>query len=134
VRGLGLKSFVEWMDYCRSPAKPTDIPSNPGLTYAEGSWAGFGDWLGTGTVASRFRQYRSFKKARTFVRGLKLKTQSEWSDYCKSDRKPGDIPAAPGWVYANDGWAGYGDWLGYTRKRQKPLRRDVDQKKSHTSP
>ena len=54
-----------------------------------------GDWLGTGTVATHLRQYRSFKEARAFVRGLGLKSEAEWRDYCKSGKKPDDIPANP---------------------------------------
>ena len=62
---------------------------------------------------SRFKDgYRSFKKARAFVRGLGLKSIREWRDYTKSGKKPDDIPVAPQKVYANDGWAGWNDWLG----------------------
>ena len=71
-----------------------------------------GDWLGTGTVAHRLRQYRSFKEARAFVRSLGLKSGTEWRDYCKSGKKPDDIPANPNKTYAEDGWVGMGDWLG----------------------
>lgn len=56
-------------------------------------------------------RYRSFKNARVFVRGLKLKSVAEWRNYVKSGMKPDDIPNAPHYVYANDGWAGWGDWL-----------------------
>jgi hypothetical protein len=58
------------------------------------------------------RRYRSFKKARAFARGLGLKSEREWYDYINSGLAPGDIPAAPHHVYANDGWAGWVDWLG----------------------
>ena len=57
------------------------------------------------------RRYRTFKKARAFVRGLGLKSESEWCDYIKSDMRPDDIPVAPHHIYANDGWAGWNDWL-----------------------
>ncbi len=50
-------------------------------------------------------------KARAFVRRLGLISQREWSAYCKSGKKPKDIPQAPNEVYANDGWVGLGDWL-----------------------
>lgn len=60
------------------------------------------------------RRYRSFKKARAFVRGLKLKSESEWLDYTKSGMRPDDIPIEPNNVYENDGWAGWSDWLGAT--------------------
>lgn len=56
--------------------------------------------------------YQSFKKARAFVRSLGLKSMRKWDDYTKSGMKPDNIPAAPQEVYANDGWAGWNDWLG----------------------
>ena len=55
--------------------------------------------------------YLSFKKARAFVRGLELKSLREWRDYAKLGRKPDDIPVAPHGVYANDGSAGWINWL-----------------------
>jgi superfamily II DNA or RNA helicase len=112
VHGLGLKSGAEWKEYCNSGKKPADIPATPGHCYANDGWAGIGDWLGTGVIAARFRQYRSFKEARTFARGLKLKSNIEWSGYCKLNKKPHDIPAHPRGVYLNAGWSGWGDWLG----------------------
>jgi len=71
-----------------------------------------GDWLGTGTVAARLREYRPFKKARAFVRSLNLKNRDEWRTYVKSGKLPVDIPATPNQVYKDKGWAGMGDWLG----------------------
>ena len=111
VRRLGLKSEIEWREYCKSGKKPADIPAMPIKVYAEDGWVGYGDWLGTGTIAAQLRQYRSFKKARAFARNLGLKSQSEWWEYCKSGKKPADIPNTPRVVYAKDGWAGDGDWL-----------------------
>ena len=49
------------------------------------------------------------------MRGLGLKSADEWRAYCKSGKKPDDIPADPNQTYAKAGWAGYGDWLGYER-------------------
>jgi hypothetical protein len=109
VRRLGLRSRTEWLRYCRSAKRPADIPSRPERTYGNDGWAGIGDWLGTGRVARGKR--RTFKKARAYARSLKLKSVTEWFDYCRSDRKPADIPSNANSVYANDGWAGWGDWL-----------------------
>jgi hypothetical protein len=61
---------------------------------------------------SRRKGYRSFKRARAFARGLGLKSVGEWRSYTKSCMRPGDIPVAPQHIYANDGWAGWNDWLG----------------------
>ena len=117
VRRLGLKSQHEWRDFVKSGRKPDDIPAAPQFAYADHGWAGYGDWLGTGTVATFLRQYRSFKKARAFVRRLGLKSHAEWRNYCKSGKKPNDIPADPNKVYGEDGWSGWGDWLGNERER-----------------
>ena len=119
VRCLGLKSVAEWRAYSKSGKKPDDIPAKPDNTYAKDGWAGTGDWLGTGTLATYLRQYWSFKKARAFVRGLGLKSRDEWREYCKSGKKPADIPNAPQKVYAKAGWAGDGDWLGYATQHSR---------------
>ena len=109
------KSRAEWREYSKSGKRPVDIPANPNAVYAE--WAGIGDWLGTDTVPSYLRQYRSFKEARAFVHRLGLKSEHEWRKYKSAGKKPTDIPAGPDRVYAKDGWSGWGDWLGTGRRR-----------------
>ena len=113
VRGLNLKSNPEWRDYCGSGKRPVDIPANPDSVYADSGWISWGDWLGTGTVYKG--DWRPFKKARAFARGLGLKSQAEWNDHWRSQRRPDDIPAYPNEIYVDDGWAGWGDWLGTGR-------------------
>ena len=119
---LNLTGVSEWRAYCKGKMPhlkqlPTDIPSTPDNTYAAKGWAGFGDWLGTGTIASHLMDYRSFAEARAFARNLKLKSGFEWRAFCRGEmphlgRLPSDIPAKPDNTYANKGWAGMGDWLG----------------------
>jgi superfamily II DNA or RNA helicase len=112
VHGLGLKSVPEWWVYCKSGKKPPDIPTNPHVVYADHGWVSMGDWLGTHRVATHRRRYLPFKKARSYVHGLMLKSQAEWRTYCKSGNIPDDIPANPWHVYAGQGWVDLGDWLG----------------------
>jgi hypothetical protein len=122
VHKLKLKSRTEWEQFCHGKLPilgklPSDIPIAPNNTYAAKGWNGMGDWLGTGTVAPRFRNYRSFDDARAFVRTLKLKGNTEWRLYCKGEMPnlgvlPKDIPAAPDRIYLRKGWIGYGDWIG----------------------
>jgi superfamily II DNA or RNA helicase len=45
VHKLGLKSAVEWMEFCKSGNKPADIPSDPYGVYKD-EWISFVDWLG----------------------------------------------------------------------------------------
>ena len=112
VRGLNLRNSAEWRKYSKSSKKPVDIPTNPNVVYKNKGWIDMGDWLGTGYVACKNRNYRPFEKAWTFVRKLKLRNQPEWYKYSKSSKKPVDIPANPNVVYKNKGWINIGDWLG----------------------
>jgi hypothetical protein len=112
VRRLKLKSVAEWGKYCKSGKKPKNIPADPYRAYDGKGWAGMGDWLGTGTIAPQLRKYRPFKEARAYVHRLGLKSWAGWSRYCKSGKKPNNIPADPVGVYDGNGWAGMGDWLG----------------------
>ena len=112
VRSLKLKGQVEWNDYCKSDNKPEDIPAIPSRTYKNKGWTNWGDWLGTGSVATQDMVFRDFESAREFVRSLKLKSVEEWREYCKSDNKPEDIPQSPDKIYKNKGWTSWGDWLG----------------------
>jgi hypothetical protein len=122
VRRLKLKSQSEWKQYCKGNLpqkgkKPNDIPAAPHLTYKDKGWINWGDWLGTGNIASQFMKYQPFRKAREFVRKLKLKSMSEWQKYCsgmlpQKGKKPDDIPNAPHMSYKNKGWINWGDWLG----------------------
>ena len=73
-----------------------------------------GDWLGTD---NRRGGWRPFKEARAFARNLGLKSRAEWHEYCKSGKKPSDIPNAPDQQYRETGWAGFGDWLGIDNRR-----------------
>ena len=58
------------------------------------------------------KKWRAFKEAREFVRSLDLKKENEWRVYCKSGKKPADIPLTVAKVYKNKGWTSMGDWLG----------------------
>jgi superfamily II DNA or RNA helicase len=112
---LGLKSNREWRDYCKSGKRPDDIPTNPDKIYAKSGWSGWGDWLGTNSVASYSRQYRPFSEARRFVQTLGLRSHVDWLNYCKSGKRPDDIPTSPDKTYAKTGWTSWGDWLGTGR-------------------
>ena len=99
ARNLNLKNISEWREYAQSNKRPQDIPSLPHKTYKNQGWVTVGDWLGTNSIASYNRKYRSFDEARKFIRSLKLKNYEEWIEYSKSGNKPDDIPAAPWTVY-----------------------------------
>ena len=106
------KSSVEFVKYRKSGKLPKDIPGFPSQTYKNKGWKGWGDFLGTGRIALRLRRYKPFREARKFVRNLQLKSNSEWLTYCKSGKKPSDLPSNIERVYKNKGWKGCKDFLG----------------------
>jgi len=112
IHTINLKSQRYWSDYSKSDKKPYNIPKAPHKTYKNEGWISYGDWLGTGTIAPHKRKYRPFKEARDFVRKLNLKSQLDWSNYYKSDKRPSDIPSAPSQTYKDEGWVSLGDWIG----------------------
>jgi hypothetical protein len=122
VQLLGLKNVGEWELYRigklpGQPSKPADIPAAPSLVYAKKGWQGYGDFLGTGTIATYLREYRSYGEARAFVHSLKLDSFADWRRYCDGQLshlppKPNDIPNDPYSLYKNKGWTSFGDWLG----------------------
>jgi len=116
VRSLKLKSVGEWYKYLKLNTLK-DIPSNPSIIYKNQGWENWGDWLGTGTVATNARKFKDFKDARKFVHTLNLQSGAQWNKYCKGEiahlqPKPKDIPANPQKTYDVQGWKNWGDWLG----------------------
>jgi len=127
VNSLKLKTRDEWRDYTKLGKKPDDIPVAPHLVYKNKGWEGFGDWLGTGRIASRNKKFRSFSDANKFAQSLKISSQKKWAEYCNSGTKPSDIPSVPRITYKTK-WKGWGDWLGtgYVSTRDRAKRNFKD--------
>jgi len=64
-------------------------------------------------------QWQRFDKAREWARSLGLSAMREWDAYKKGEYArtlgtiPPDIPRSPQYVYRDEGWKGFDDWLGY---------------------
>ena len=118
VQSLNLKSGPDWKEYCKSDKRSDDIPTNPNVVYKNKGWKSMGDWLGTGYIATRNRQYLQFTEARKYVHTLKIPTQVKWFKFCKSNKKPDNIPTDPHKKYEKE-WGGWSDWLGSGRITNK---------------
>lgn len=120
VHSLGLTRQIEWAEYSAGKRKdlqprPIDIPSNPQQVY-KSEWVGIRDWLGVEEA-----EYLAFKKCRSFIRRLKLKSMREFRAYAKGALKekllppfPTNIPRNPQVVYKNE-WVDWYDFLGKKR-------------------
>lgn len=116
ARSLRLESQKKWYEFVRRNVLPVGFSAYPQNTYAHRGWISRGDWLGTDTIAPGLRVYRDFDDARTFARSLNLRKTREWWDLCaQRNAIPADIPRAPHVQYREQGWHGYGDWLGTGR-------------------
>lgn len=110
---LGLASRSAWFKWAKSGNRPQDIPAHPEKKY-ESEWVGWGDWLGTFSIAPADRVYRSFEDARTFIRSLQLEDVNAFRAWVKTPDKPADITKSPHITYKNE-WISWGDWLGSER-------------------
>ncbi len=110
VRSLQFNGSKEYVIWSKTLERPEDIPAVPSKTYKT-EWIGWGDWLGTYTISTNERTFRSFPEARAFVRGLKFKGKNDYAIWSKTPERPNDIPTTPAQVYKTE-WIGWGDWLG----------------------
>ena len=109
AQNLNLNSAVQWRNYCSSGGKPKNIPSTPYEIYKEDGWKDWGDWLGTGRKSDfHFLDYSSAKK---YVLTLNISSPNKWKEYCKSGKRPKNIPSSPNVVYKNKGWKGWRAFL-----------------------
>ena len=127
VRNLGLNGQIEWRLYCKNEldgyeSKPFDIPAAPSTVYEDKGWIDYADWLGTerkrrtnhGEVNDT---WLSYEDAKEYVHSLRLSSFDEWKAYIDNrienlPLKPMDLPKTPQFVYKNDGWISWSDWLG----------------------
>jgi hypothetical protein len=114
VHKLGIKSQKYWREYCNSGKKPADIPSQPYGVYLNAGWKDWQDWLGSKYVSTlKIKSlYISLKESKAFVRKLDFKSVRDWWKYCKSGKKPSNVPGYPNRSYKNNGWKNWPDWLG----------------------
>jgi len=120
VRRQNLENHAQWRLLCQGKLEethgllPEDIPASPETIYPE--FEGYGDWLGTGTVAKQFRTYRAWPSTRKFARSLELESRKQWELYAAGllpgyPPRPSDIPSRPDRAYP-DNWQGWKDFLG----------------------
>ncbi|MDD5053007.1 MAG: DEAD/DEAH box helicase family protein [Sulfuricurvum sp.] len=130
VRSLNLNGTIEWKQYCKGELegyepKPNDIPTSPDDRYKNDGWIDYGDWLGTGRKRRGANPdeendiWLAYEDAKKFVHKLQLKSSTQWQQYIKDElddlpTKPDDIPKQPWYVYKDNGWKNWNDWLGET--------------------
>ena len=115
VRSLGFKNGNEYKIWAKTNKRPQNMPSGPSRTYMNKGWISWADFLGT----SNFKNvdWLSYEEAKIYVRSLNIKNMREWNEYCKSVKKPHNIPANLKQSYSDSGWISWPDFLGTERIR-----------------
>ena len=113
AQSLNFNTSSEWYYYCRIEKKlPLDLPRKPDSAYKNCGWVNWGDFLGTGNVASYNKVFIDFYKARKIIKKLNFKSQKDWKNFCNSKNYKSEIPKNPPGVYKNRGWINWADFLG----------------------
>jgi hypothetical protein len=119
VRSLGLADVAAWRAYTKTRRFPKNIPVGPESVYAGKGWTGYGDWLGTGTIATHQRVHLPFaiarRTVRAYVRAHGLQVMDDYTAHLQQGTLPAGLPAHPDRTYAGQGWVSTGDWLGTGR-------------------
>jgi len=125
ARELGLAGQIEWRHYCKGELdgyepKPEDIPANPQQTYKQ--YINLADWLGTENIRRGVNQsveevWLPYNEAQKFVHALGLSSFEEWKEYINEkfenlESRPFNLPKSPYYVYKDNGWKGWEQWLG----------------------
>ena len=105
-----VKEYNNWKD------RPYNIPSAPNIVYKNRGWKGWGKYLGTGTIAFSYIKFLPYEESEKIVCKQKFKSAKEYYNW--KDR-PYNIPSNPDIKYKNNGWEGFGKYLGNENKRRK---------------
>jgi predicted DNA-binding transcriptional regulator AlpA len=108
AQSLKFKTGEEWYKHTKSKNFPKDIKVSPNR---HKEFTSMGDFLGSGSIAFRFKKYRSYKEAKKYAQSLKLKSGSEWYQHTKSKNFPKDIPVGLHAVYGKK-FTSMGNFLG----------------------
>jgi predicted helicase len=111
VRQLKLKSYKEWQIYSKGLDFPMEIPKAPDHVYKTNGWNGWVDFLGNENRKIKIKDFYDFREAKLVMLNLKLKSNREWRNYCKSDQKDPKLPFNPERIYS-DFWLSWPDFLG----------------------
>jgi len=118
IKELKYKSANEFkMKYHKRNDANHLIPRAPDSVYGprgpRKTWKGWIDFLGLKMTPKGSRNiFKTYIDAKKFTRSLGILSSTQWIKYCKSGKKPKDIPSAPYKIYKSKGWISWPDFLG----------------------
>jgi predicted helicase len=117
IKKFNIKSKTQF--YKEYKKLPSGFPTSPKDVYRN-NWKGWGDFVGTGSIAPSLRKYVNYQEAKKYALKLNCKKQKEWFDITKTKDFPLNIPKRPHEIYKKQ-FKGYGDFLGNNNIASKNL-------------
>ena len=124
AKKFNLKNLKEWKKITSNVDFPVNIPKWPPSAYGK-KFKGWGDFLGTGTISTKFKKFKNFDEAKKIVKFLNIKTKKEWRKFCLSEKFPKDLPKAPEGTYKKK-WKSWPDFLGTNKEKKVILDKKED--------
>ena len=121
IQSQGIKTITEFNEWKKAGKRPKDFPSHPDQIYQD-KWTSWGDFLGTGNISNKKRDWMSFNQAKALMQNLGIKTNTEFNEWSKSEQRPKDFPSNPRRAYKNE-WVSWKNFFGTesisTRKKKQ---------------
>ena len=112
VHSLNLKTVKQWKEYTKENKLPIGIPTNPNREF-QNEWQSWGDWLGTGAIAAKDKQFMSYEYCKQFISNLNLDGKDKYISWQSANTNSG-CPSRPDYIY-KDEWVSWGEFLGTGR-------------------
>jgi len=109
------KTYSEYRSLAKKHELPEGMPKDPYYAYRGSGWKGYGDFLGTGSVAPFNKKFLSLRQAKKVLRDLSEppRTRAEYEKFVKQGVLPESFPRDPYNAYGSDpDWRGMSDFLG----------------------
>ena len=119
VQAIGIKTWLEYMNWSKSGERPTNIPAAPDKAYQE--FESWGEFLGTGNIANQNKEYWDYEQAKMFLKPLSIRSFVHFKQLHSSGSISVEIPKNPIAYYKKqETWKGYPDFFGKKMAESKP--------------
>jgi len=110
IKKYEISSRSQWITFTKGNQKPYQIPSSPRGFY-KNEWKGWGDFLGSDTIAPQNKKFMSYKTAQNIITKKGISSWKEFNEFKKSSAFPKKFPNAPQVVYKKE-WKDFHTFLG----------------------
>ena len=113
-----LASRSRYDEFVRTSDAPSELPRSPRHVY-HALWSGWGDFLGTETICTKLRKFKSYEEAKAWLAERGITSLPAMLKLRDAGQLPSDIPRSPKDSYKLY-WKGSGDFFGTGKARRYP--------------